>query len=448
MQVEGSVSLPAITIARPTNAEDRFAALDLATALKERGIRVVSGETGPGPRVVLLRSDASAAQSVLRRHSITLDPAMKDEGYVITPDGNRIVVIGTTAAGVFYGAQTVKQIVSGDGDQAKLYRATIRDWPAMRYRGFHDDISRGPVPTLDFQKKQIRTLAAYKVNFFSPYFEHTLAYDSNPLIAPPGGAMTHADVKELVAYAANYHVDIVPEQEAFGHLHHALKYEIYSPLAETPHGHVLAPGQPGSLPLIRQMFAEINSLFPSRFVHLGADETFELGRGTDGGQGEDRWNRNGLSRFPEADRGRAAAEREEIPFLGRRRVELARARRHHSEGSHRRSVDVRCRYVVRPIHRAVSQCRNGDVGRARSEQLESRLSEQRGRACEYSALRARRTEARRHRNDQHLMGRRWRGVVQSDLVRRSLRRGRRVAGRGEQHRRVRIRATAACFTAT
>jgi len=92
---------------------------------------------------------------------------------------------------VFYGAQTVKQIVSGDGDQARLYRATIRDWPAMRYRGFHDDLSRGPVPTLDFQKKQIRTLAAYKVNVFSPYFEHTLAYDSNPLIAAPGGALTH-----------------------------------------------------------------------------------------------------------------------------------------------------------------------------------------------------------------------------------------------------------------
>jgi len=272
MQLEGSVSVPnGITVTRPANAEDRFAALDLTNALKDRGIRVVTGETGPGPRVVLLRADASTAQSVLRRHSLKLDPAMKDEGYVITPDGNRIVVIATTSAGVFYGAQTVKQIVSGDGDQARLYRATIRDWPAMR--------SRGPVPTLDFQKKQIRTLAAYKVNFFSPYFEHTLAYDSNPLIAPPGGAMTHADVKELVAYAANYHVEIVPEQEAFGHLHHVLKYEIYSPLGETSHGHVLAPGQPGSLPLIRQMFAEINTLFPSRFVHLGADETFELGRG-------------------------------------------------------------------------------------------------------------------------------------------------------------------------
>lgn len=279
IQVKGSVPVGDLTIARPANAEDRFAALDLANALKERGIRVANGDTGPGPHVVLIRSDAAAAQSVLRRHSLTFDPSMRDEGYVITSDGNRIVVIGATSAGVFYGAQTVKQLVSGDGDQARLYRATIRDWPAMRYRGFHDDLSRGPVPTLDFQKKQIRTLSAYKINFLSPYFEHTLAYDSNPLIAPPGGALTHADVKELVAYAANYHVDIIPEQEAFGHLHHALKYEIYSPLGETPHGHVLAPGQAGSLPFIRQLFAEITALFPSRFVHLGADETFELGRG-------------------------------------------------------------------------------------------------------------------------------------------------------------------------
>ncbi|HKR08578.1 MAG TPA: beta-N-acetylhexosaminidase, partial [Gemmatimonadaceae bacterium] len=268
-----------ITVARPVNAEDRFAATDLATTLKDRGIRVINGEGGAGTHVVLMRADAAAARTLLRRHSVVIDSAMHDEGYVILPDGNRLVVIGSTAAGVFYGAQTVKQLVTGDSDQAKLYRATIRDWPAMRYRGFHDDISRGPVPTLEFQKKQIRTLAAYKVNVFSTYFEHTLAYDSNPLIAPPGGAMSHADVKELVAYAANYHVDIIPEQEAFGHLHHLLKYEIYSPLGETPHGHVLAPGQAGSLPLIRQMFAEIFSLFPSRFVHLGADETFELGRG-------------------------------------------------------------------------------------------------------------------------------------------------------------------------
>ena len=157
--------------------------------------------------------------------------------------------------------------------------ASVRDWPAMRHRGLHDDLSRGPVPTLDYMKRQLRTFAAYKMNVYSPYFEHTLEYRANPLIGPPGGTITRADVAELVSYARRYHIDVIPEQESFGHLHHVLKYELYAPLAETPHGHVLAPGQPGSMALIKQWFAEIDTIFPSRYVHIGADETFELGRG-------------------------------------------------------------------------------------------------------------------------------------------------------------------------
>ncbi len=91
--------------------------------------------------------------------------------------------------------------------------------------------------------------------------------------------MSRADVAELVAYARRSHVTIIPQQQTFGHLHHALKLELYADLAETPHGHVLAPGQPGTLAFTRGIFAEIDSMFPSQFVHLGADETFELGAG-------------------------------------------------------------------------------------------------------------------------------------------------------------------------
>ena len=58
----------------------------------------------------------------------------------------------------------------------------------MKYRGLDDDLSRGPVTTLEFQKQLIRTLAAYKMNLYSPYFEHTQQYASNPLMAPPVGA--------------------------------------------------------------------------------------------------------------------------------------------------------------------------------------------------------------------------------------------------------------------
>ena len=104
---------------------------------------------------------------------------------------------------------------------------SIRDWPAMKYRGLDDDLSRGPVTTLEFEKKMIRTLAAYKINLYSPYFEHTAEYASNPLIAPPGGGISAADAAALVAYARPYHITIVPEQEAFGHLHNALIWEQY-----------------------------------------------------------------------------------------------------------------------------------------------------------------------------------------------------------------------------
>jgi hypothetical protein len=265
-----------ISVTAGADKEDKFAAADLAAALKERGAKVAVGGT---LAVQLMRSGTVEAKALLARHKLTFTPEMKDEGYVLVAEPKSIKVVGASAAGLFYGAQTVRQLMTGQGTAMTLQTGVVRDWPAMRWRGFHDDLSRGPVPTLEFQKRIIRTIAAYKMNAYSPYYEHTLAYNSDPLVGPPGGAMTREQVKELVAYAKPFHVEIIPEQEAFGHLHHALKYEIYSKVAETPHGHVLAPGQPESINIIKRWFSEIDSLFPSQFVHLGADETFELGKG-------------------------------------------------------------------------------------------------------------------------------------------------------------------------
>jgi hexosaminidase len=267
-----------VVVAASSNDDDRFAAKDLAETLKARGLRV-STEAEGGFRIAFVRLDSPNAHRTLEAAGLALTDEMKSEGYVLVTTKDGAVVVANSGAGIFYGAQTLKQLIRTDGAAPQIQLAVIRDWPAMRYRGFHDDLSRGPVPTLEFQKKELRTFAAYKINVYSPYFEHTLGYDSNPLIAPPGGGMSHDDVRALVAYARRYHIDVIPEQEAFGHLHHVLKYDLYAPLGETDHGHVLAPDDPASLPLIKAWFAEINSLFPSKFVHLGADETFELGLG-------------------------------------------------------------------------------------------------------------------------------------------------------------------------
>ncbi len=260
------------------DSQDKFAAKDFAETMKERGIPVAPAAAGR-PSIHLLRVENPLAHRLLQLEKIEFSSAMREEGYVILSRQHDLYVIAATGPGLFYGVQTVKQLVTGSGRNAVLHKAEIRDWPAMKYRGLHDDLSRGPMPTLDFQKKQIRTLAAYKINVYSPYFENTFTYRQNPLPALPSGAMTPEEAQELVHYAAQYHVTIIPEQEAFGHLHHVLTFEKYAGLAETPQGAVLAPGEKGSLQLIHQWFYELAQVFPASMLHIGADETAELGRG-------------------------------------------------------------------------------------------------------------------------------------------------------------------------
>ena len=272
----GEVEIPqGIRVTVPGHdAEDMFAAKDLEEAAEKAGVKVDKGYA-----VVLLRAGSSEGKAALAENHLSLTPEMAAEGYALAIGQKRAVIVAESATGIFYGVQTMKQMLPLKGLKAQLPLETIRDWPAMKYRAIDDDLSRGPFPTLEFQKHQVRAFASFKANIYAPYFEHTLQYTNKPLAAPPGSAMSPADVAELVRYAAQYHVMVVPEQEAFGHLHHVLKYDIYEDVAETPHGNVLAPGQPGSVPLIQDWFGEIAKEFPSPFMHLGSDETDDLGRG-------------------------------------------------------------------------------------------------------------------------------------------------------------------------
>jgi hypothetical protein len=262
------------------DAEDEFAARDLEDALKRIAPAAAESTAAQPPyRITLLRNGSDVAKAGLAGNNLAFDPVMESEGYILVIGPHDAAVIGATGSGVFYGVQTFKQLLPLPGAPRVIPTGTVRDWPAMQYRGISDDLSRGPFPTLDFQKHQIRVLASFKINIYSPYFEHTLLYPDHPLAAPTGGSLTPAQAAELVAYARQYHVTIVPDQESFGHLHHVLKWELYQDQAETPHGYMLAPGQDGTLPLIKDWFAEVAQEFPSPFIHIGADETFDLGLG-------------------------------------------------------------------------------------------------------------------------------------------------------------------------
>jgi hypothetical protein len=225
------------------------------------------------------RIELPVIQAALKKAKVDVPASLNEEGYVLHVGAEGVVVAGGSAAGVFYGLQTLKQLVRGAGADAFVPGMHIVDWPAMRWRGVSDDISRGPVPTVAYIKRQLRTFAAYKLNLHSFYMEQAFSSAAHPLIGPEGGSLTPDEIRELVAYAKSYHIELVPEQQTFGHLHRALKLEKYAPLAETPYGDVLSPQQEGTYALVADWYRELNDLFPGQFFHIGADETFELGQG-------------------------------------------------------------------------------------------------------------------------------------------------------------------------
>jgi hypothetical protein len=306
---EGRIVIKPSTTILISNSEDRTAAETLQKEIHDRtGMKLSIEFATAAPKttghISLGRLSDHGLRSYLEAQGVKVDDDLGNhdldkhdldkQGYVIRVTDSGALVAGRTAQGLFYGVQTLRQLLRPEGPGGKtlaIPALVIRDWPSMEWRGVSDDISRGPIPTLDYLKMQIRTLSEYKVNLVGFNMEHVFAFQTQPLVAPKDAprdapkdasqesALTPAEIKELVDYASKYYITIMPEQQAFGHLHQFLKYEIYSDLAETPHGHVLTPTNPKTYDFIRQIYGEIVPLFPGPFFHIGADETFELGLG-------------------------------------------------------------------------------------------------------------------------------------------------------------------------
>ncbi|MGN6591582.1 MAG: beta-N-acetylhexosaminidase [Terriglobales bacterium] len=262
---------------------DTFAAGLLRDELADIDHVRASVSHGHGGQVVLARAASATGRKWLHGAGLTLPPEAAAEGYALIVTPKQAAVVASSSAGIFYGVATLRQLLHPAGSsrrpEAVAPAVHIVDWPALRWRTLQMDLSRGPIPSLAAFERDLPLLAEFKINGLVLYFENTFAYSGQPLWAAPGGALDAAEAAQIVATAGKFHITVIPEQEAFGHLHLGLQAERYQDLLEAPYGHVLSPAVPQSLDLIGQMFAELASAFPSPFFHIGADETAELGTG-------------------------------------------------------------------------------------------------------------------------------------------------------------------------
>ena len=260
-----------IRLSPSADADDQFSAETLASCLgKAAHARIVNDEEGAVRAIVLHRTGASDPLPVPGEKP----GADSREAYRVHIDANGAEIRARSSAGIYYGVQTVCQMVEG-GALGYLPEANLIDWPEMAYRGAMVDMSEGQLLRVAEIKRQIDLMARLKMNQYYFYNETTIALDELPPAAP-GARMSKSDVREIVAYARQRHIEVVPCLELYGHLHDLFRREEYSDLADFPHGVEFNPENPKVAPLLKQWAAEYMDLFPGPFVHLGFDETWQL----------------------------------------------------------------------------------------------------------------------------------------------------------------------------
>lgn len=210
------------------------------------------------------------------------------QGYRLTITPETISIVAGTPAGLFYGSRTLVQMLSQQSGELSCLH--IDDWPDFSQRGVMLDISRDKVPTMTTLFDLIDRLAGWKINQLQLYSEHTFAYRNHPEVWAEASPLTGDDILALDAYCRARFIELVPNQNTFGHMRRWLTHPRYRSLAECPGGcdtewgyfdepFSLCPGDPGSLELVRSLMDELLPHFSSRQFNVGCDETVDLGQG-------------------------------------------------------------------------------------------------------------------------------------------------------------------------
>jgi len=216
------------------------------------------------------------------------DPDIQPQGYKLSIRPDHIEITASDPAGAFYGACTLAQILEQSESQ-NLNCLSIADWPDFPIRGVMLDISRDKIPTMETIYHLVDLLASWKINQLQLYTEAAFAYLAHPVVWEHASPMTGEQMMALDAYCKCRFIDLVPNQNSFGHLERWFKHKEYNSMAEAPKGcdtiwgfreaYSLCPMDKRSLPFVEGLFEELLPHFTSDLFNVGCDETVDLGRG-------------------------------------------------------------------------------------------------------------------------------------------------------------------------
>lgn len=277
-----------------TNSQDMKCNANMLASYIEQatGIRPAIGKGKSGAAIIL-----------------TIDKTIANaEGYKLDADAKQIRIAGASAAGVFYGIQTLRKslpLVNGKASKVSIPAVHIADAPRFAYRGTHLDVSRHFV-TADSVRQFIDMLALHNINRFhwhltddqgwrieikkyplltqigSKRAQTVIGHNSGKYDGKPySGFYTQKQIRDIVKYAADRYITIVPEIDLPGHMQAALAaypdmgctggpYEVWQKWGVSDN--VLCAGNDKTLTFIDNVLKEITQLFPSKYIHVGGDE--------------------------------------------------------------------------------------------------------------------------------------------------------------------------------
>lgn len=270
IEIDGSWKLQTARGVKP----DDVAVESLKEGLKDRdGLTLASH--GPGKAIELEIQPGSVQ---VGQATDTQKQSLEQQAYLLEINNGGIRVTANATAGLFYGAETLVQLVKRADGKLWLPAVTITDWPDVRLREIFWD-EQMHMDHFDVLKEAIRRAAFFKINGFALRLNEHFQYASAPALVDPY-AFSPAQLQELTDYGLHYHVQVIPYLDGPAHVNWILQRSEYKKLREFPeNAFQMCSSNPDTYKLLEGLFQDlINANKGVDYFHLSTDEAWFIGK--------------------------------------------------------------------------------------------------------------------------------------------------------------------------